>query len=863
MLDGGASDDSLQGSSGNDSLTGGLGSDALDGGSGSADVVVETANVNLTLTNGGMTGLGTDVLTNIERAFLTGGAAANKFDASAFTLGAVTLAGLAGNDTLFGTNLADRLEGGVGNDSQRGGLGSDTLIGGDGNDSLDGGDGGDSLNGGLGNDTLLGGADADFLTGDLGNDSLDGGGGADRLIEAGNGNFVLSAAKLTGLGTDLLAGLEQASLSGGIGNNSLTVNGFSGTVTLLGGDGNDTLVGGSGNEVLSGQAGDDQLTGGAGNDQLDGGAGTDVLVQGGATDYLLSGNALNGAGVDTFTSIELARLTLSNAGGSMNASTFTGRTTLTGGTANDSIIGGIGDDVLIGGDGADTLAGNTGNDTLSGGLANDSLNGGDGSDVLSETADVASLILTDGTLAGLGSDVHAAIERALLIGGAALNSFNASAFTLGPVTLVGGAANDSLLGGSGADLLDGGLGNDTLKGNFGGDMLLGGDGLDSLEGGDGADSLNGQLGNDALMGEAGNDTMIGEAGNDNLSGGLDDDLLTGGAGNDILNGGAGNNQLVEATAVAATSFTLTNVSLVGLGTDTLTSLQFAQLTGGTGNDTFTTSGWTGGGNFLGNGGADTIVAVKNANVTLSNTALQTSDGMNVALAGISKATLTGQAGNDNFQIADWTGTATITGGTGTNTLLVTRDADMTLANASLVSPGFGKLTLSGINSANLSGGASSNKLLANAFTAGPVTLSGHGGDDVLIGGSKKDSLDGGSGRDLLIGGADTDTLIGGTDEDILIGGTSTHSGNVNALNAIMAEWTNAARDYATRIANLRDVGVGSPLVKLNASTVQNDTSAADTVTGGTADAADIDRYFKSANDVLDAIDGNGEIQTVI
>ncbi len=377
----------------------------------------------------------------------------------------------------------------------------------------------------------------------------------------------------------------------------------------------------------------------------------------------------------------------------------------------------------------------------------------------------------------------------------------------------------------------------------------------SVLGGDGNDSITGGTANDTFQGGAGDDLLIGGAGNDSLSGGLDNDVLTGGLGNDILNGGDGTDQLVEASTAAATSFTLTNVKLVGLGTDTLTSLQFAQLTGGTGNDTFTTSGWTGGGNFLGNGGADTIVANKNANFTLNNAALQTSDGMNIALSGISKATLTGQAGNDQFQLTGWTGAATLTGGAGTNKLLVTRDTDMTLANGSLVSPGFGNLTLSGINAANLSGGASSNKLKASTFTAGPVTLSGHGGDDLLIGGSKKDSLDGGTGRDILIGGLDTDTLVGGADEDILIGGTSTHSGNVNALNAIMAEWTNASRNYATRVANLRDAGVGSPPVKLNATTVQNDAGAADDLKGSPLppDNTDLDWFFQSAGDVLDAL----------
>lgn len=781
VLDGGAGNDSLIGLAGNDSLTGGLGNDSLDGGNDS-DVLVETANAALTLTNTGLLGVGTDVLAAIERALLTGGTGANKLDASAFTLGAVTLIGLGGNDTLFGTNLADHLDGGVGNDSQRGGAGADTLLGGDGNDSLDGGDDADVLNGGLGNDTLLGGASNDTLIGELGNDSVVGGDGTDRLSEVGNVNFVVTATQLTGLGTDILVTLEEVSLTGGVGNNSLTVNGFAGTVTLRGAAGNDTLLGGSGNDLLAGEEGDDQLTGAAGDDQLDGGSGTDVLIEGGATNYSLSESSLSGSSTDALISVEQVRLTLSNAGGSISVTGFTGVTTLTGGTGNDTLTGGGGNDVLIGGEGADSLLGNAGDDTLTGGLGNDSLTGGDGSDVLSETADVASLILTNTALTGLGSDVLAGIERAMLTGGAAANTFDASAFTLGPVTLHGGAANDSLLGGSGADSLDGGLGNDTLKGNAAGDTLLGGDGLDSLEGGDGADSLNGQLGNDALLGGAGNDTLTGEAGNDAFDGGLNTDLLSETANvNLVLN---------------ATQFT-------GLGTDTHTGIEAARLTGGVGANKFDATLFGGVVTLLGAVGNDTLTGGANAD------SLDGGDGND---------SLTGNAGADTIQ-----------GGAGNDKLFGLAGDD------------------------TLSGGLDKD------------TLDGGADHDVVDGDADTDSLIGNTGRDLLIGGAALDTVVGGADEDILIGGTSSHSGNATALAAIMAEWT-STNAYATRIANLLNGGGANGTTVLNATTVQNDANPANTADklNGSALApnnTDLDWFFQSSSDVLDAI--NGETVTTV
>src|SRR5262249_51671890 len=120
------------------------------------------------------------------------------------------------------------------------------------------------------------------LTGSLGNDSLVGGTATDRLIESGNVNFTLTNTSLVGLGTDTLSGIEQASLTGGSGNNTLNASAFTaGPVTLDGGTGNDSLVGGSGNDSLLGGDGADTLKGGAGNDTISGGAGADLwLFQG-------------------------------------------------------------------------------------------------------------------------------------------------------------------------------------------------------------------------------------------------------------------------------------------------------------------------------------------------------------------------------------------------------------------------------------------------------------------------------------------------------------------------------------------------------------------------------------------------------
>ena len=140
-----------------------------------------------------------------------------------------------------------------------------------------------------------------------------------------------------------------------------------------------------------------------------------------------------------------------------------------------------------------------------------------------------------------------------------------------------------------------------------------------------------------------------------------------------------------------------------------------------------------------------------------------------------------------------------------------------------------------------------------------VNFAGGEGNDIAMGGAGNDTLDGGEGRDVLIGGAGIDTLNSGDGEDILIGGTSTLSGNTAALNAVMAEWTDLTKSYADRVLHLSSGGVGSAngTTRLNRSTVGNDSNAADSLNGN----ADLDWFFKSANDVLDAI--VGEIRTAI
>ncbi|MDC0175461.1 tandem-95 repeat protein [Planctomycetaceae bacterium] len=225
-LNGGNGHDSLSGGGGNDVLTGESGNDTINGGAGT-DRLYERGNVNMALTNSGLSGgLGNDGLASIETAYLKGGNGNNLLDASSFG-GDVTIIGVGGDDTL------------------KGGTGDDVINGRSGEDLITGGDG---------NDTLLGMRDADTLNGGAGDDWIDG-------------------------------GTQDDAISGWTGDDELF--GRSGDDILVGGNGNDSLYGAAGNDILQGDDGkritghlydDDRLDGGADDDSVRGGGGSDTMM---------------------------------------------------------------------------------------------------------------------------------------------------------------------------------------------------------------------------------------------------------------------------------------------------------------------------------------------------------------------------------------------------------------------------------------------------------------------------------------------------------------------------------------------------------------------------------------------------------
>lgn len=394
-------------------------------------------------------------------------------------------------------------------------------------------------------------------------------------------------------------------------------------------------------------------------------------------------------------------------------------------TIRAKLQGGDGNDVLISGTSGDTLEGQLGNDTLTGGGGNDSLDGGTGTDLLNEvaytdnvTGQIRTITLTNTALTvaqgatAISSDSLTGIELVNLSGGLMKDVINASGFTsTGIATLLGGGSNDSITGTNGPDLIQTGTGADLINGLAGADTIQTGNGNDTINGGADNDNINGQNGDDSLLGDDGNDILVGGAGRDTIAGGLGNDFISGQTDAGSLSGGAGNDTIQGNTA-----------------DDTLN--------GDDGDDKL----WGLAGNDLisGGNGAD-IVSGDAGNDTLNGDA-----GADI---------LTGSIGNDSFN-----------GGADTDRINEVIDGNVTILATSSSSVSLGADTFVNIERFNLVGGAGANLFDARQTNLA-LLLSGEGGNDTLLGGTKADVINGGDGNDVLSGGGGNDAIDGGLGTD--------------------------------------------------------------------------------------------------
>ena len=364
------------------------------------------------------------------------------------------------NETFYGYEGNDYIDGGYGADRMYGGAGHDTYVVDNAGDqvveTVDGGfdtvrvnfsytiplnverlelTGSAAINatGSSADDRLYGNSSSNILWGLGGNDILNGNGGTDTMIGGtGNDTYYVDNAgdvvvEYSGEGSDWVASAVSYTLGQNLESANLIV---AGDLDLTGNDLDNTLVGNGWANVLTGGLGNDTLRGENGNDQLLGGAGDDVLDGGWAIDAMTGGT-----GNDTYV-VDNANDTVSEAGGqgsdevrtsvtwtlTAGADVETLRTTNDAGTAAIDLTANNTGNIVIGNDGNNVIAGRGGDDELTGRAGQDSFRFDTPLDAANNVDVITDFNVADDTIV---------LENAVFTGLTAGAALDASQFAIG------------------------------------------------------------------------------------------------------------------------------------------------------------------------------------------------------------------------------------------------------------------------------------------------------------------------------------------------------------------------------------------------------------------------------------------------
>ncbi len=718
-----------------------------------------------------------------------------------------------GHDKITGNDVANMLDGSIGND---------TLIGGAGNDTLDGAQGADSMTGGLGDDLYLvdnagdkvietagqgfdtvksmvsfnvgagsvvellelvgagnlnatGSASANTLIGNNGDNILDGGGGADTLKGgAGKDTYILDNAgdvvieegadvgdtvKSSALSLVAFAGIENYIFTGtkawtftGDGADNMVSSG-SGNDNLDGAGGNDTLIGGAGNDTLGGGAGDDFLDGGLGNDKMKGGDGNDTYVINVATDIIDEESNLDTKDV-VRSSVTVNLLTL--AGGAIENAVLLGALAInaTGNDSDNTLTGNIAANILNGGKGADAMTGDKGGDTYFVDNAGDTV------------------IETVGGAAG-GIDI---VKSSVTFDLSTLGFVeNVTLTENGNVNAIGNGLNNILIGNSGANRLDGGIGNDTMTGNAGSDTYVVnavGDIVNELvlnSKGGGIDTVESMITyslaartnieNLTLFGTAKNGT--GNALSNLIIGNAVDNILDGGTGADVLKGGAGSDLYIFDNINDTANEEANNDAADAVKTSATIAAAF------TGIENYTYTGakaWSFTGNDLNN-------VISGGTV---NDSLDGGDGSDTLLGNGGNDTLIGGKGDD--WLDGGIGNDKMKGGEGKDTYIVNAAGDTVEDDGGDADD----LVKSSVTVSLLSGSFLG---IEDVILTGAVAINATGNDkdNELTGNAAANVLNGGVGADKMSGGNGADTYFVDSIGDQVIEATAGAAGGIDTI----------------------------------------------------------------------------------
>lgn len=602
-----------------------------------------------------------------------------------------------------------------------------TITGGSASDTLVGGSAADNISGGAGNDSITGANGNDVIAGGAGNDTINAGAGIDNL-SGGDGNDTFNVT----LAADFTSLASAEVVSGGAGNDNLSFVETNTPITVAATD----LLGINSVETIT-------LNGGtaAGTITL-----TDAVytANGAATlsivDGLLTGGALN---------VNASALTAANAV-STTGNTSNG--------VNDSLVGGAGADSFLfstttGLEAGDTVTGGAGTDTITLSAVAAPVTGD-----LTATTGVERVVTT-----GTAGDVIITVGADTVIAAAGTLTVDASSVTIGDYDLAynGSAVNTATK----VQNVTGTAGDDTIAGGSGNDIITGGDGNDSITGGVGIDNLSGGSGNDIFVVATLGAGFVGLTTAETVSGGAGNDTLQFAAGtltvaaSDLVNV-SGIERIEIQNSSQTASLTLTDAWFTANGTTALAI-----------NSTTATSGAL-------TLAASLLTAANSIQLTMDNVANSAGHVINMG------------AGNDTLtlDLDVLNNTATIAGGTGTDTLVITANtaggtitqgANVTgWETVSFATAGVAGTFATTTNDAGVAAGATqtingsniTGTLLWNgaAELDGKFSITGGAGADSLTGGSLVDTITSGAGNDVITGGSGADVLAGGIGADTFV-----------------------------------------------------------------------------------------------
>jgi hypothetical protein len=515
-------------------------------------------------------------------------------------------------------------------------------------------------------------------------------------------------------------------------------------------------------------------------------------------------------------------ITGANAGALNSFLTFTGIGSLIGGTAADDLAfanGGSVSATINGGGGSDTL------DFSGRSTAVTVTMVADGTNKATATGGRTNIATVIGSTASTDTLIGGATSNFWALSGPNAGSLNGTLAFSGFENLTGGSTNDTftfLPGGAISGNLNGAAPVNTLDYSAYGSPVSVNLATKTAPGIGGVwaniQRFLGTNTSDTLMGANANSTWsitgtnAGTVGSYTFAGFTN---LTGGTGNDTFKFAAGGSESGSVDGQGGTNM----LDLSGCGSPVTVNLQTTTVTGIGGT-------WSNIQSFKGTNTTDTLIATDGTsnNWALKGSNAGTVDG--VTFTGF--ANLTGGSGNDTFTFASGaTVSGLVDGRGGSNTLDYSAYTTGVKVNLGSATAGLANSSATGVDGGAANGianisevivGANNNYLTAVGVTTS-VTFTATGNDNnILVGGSGNNTLTAsGSGNNIIIGGHGTSTISGGTGYNLLIGGYTDYDAVYADLQSILGIWktVNSALTYSQAIGKLTASTYAYPLTAVS------------------------------------------------